>query len=143
MNTSYEIGEPLLKICGRDRRYKYEAYLFVLGALHSLIKDQHVPRHVKAKELLGAITLEARNSFGPMAATVFEDWGIKNALDFGRIVFNMVREGILIKTDEDELCDFNSRDFMRRLFDPLLGYQIFDEDLLIKSGNQAVVNDSY
>ena len=41
-----------------------------------------------------------------MALTVFEEWGIHNCRDFGEIVFNMVNHGLLKKTEEDSLADF-------------------------------------
>ena len=96
--------EALLK---EDRRFKGEAYLFVMASLGRALKVLDKPRHVAGLELLKAIQEEAEQQFGPMAGAVFHHWGIKNSLDFGVIVFNMVREGILSKTDEDRLEDFS------------------------------------
>ena len=41
-----------------------------------------------------------------MAKTVFEQWGITRTEDFGDIVFHLVKEGILSKTDSDRRSDF-------------------------------------
>ena len=45
--------------------------------------------------------------FGPMAMTVFEEWGIHQCRDFGDIVFNMVENGLLAKTEKDNRADFD------------------------------------
>ncbi len=42
-----------------------------------------------------------------MAKIVLEYWRVKKTIDFGNIVFNMVQEYILSKTEEDNLKDFN------------------------------------
>jgi uncharacterized repeat protein (TIGR04138 family) len=63
-------------------------------------------RHVSGQELLGGIRQFALEQFGPMAQTVFEDWGVRNCQDFGEIVFNMVEIGLLAKRDTDSREDF-------------------------------------
>ena len=43
---------------------------------------------------------------------MFEEWGITNCKDFGDIVFNMVENGLLAKTEKDSRDDFqNGYDF--------------------------------
>lgn len=44
--------------------------------------------------------------YGPMAKFLLQEWGVFTCGDFGEIVFNMIRGGILRKTDEDRLEDF-------------------------------------
>jgi uncharacterized repeat protein (TIGR04138 family) len=58
--------------------------------------------------LLNGIRDYAIQRFGPMTLTVFESWGIKGTEDFGEIVFNMVGEGLLGKTDNDSPNDFKN-----------------------------------
>ena len=111
-----------------DPRFKEESYLFVMAALGRALHDLEKPRHITGAELLSAIREEAENQFGPMAAAVFAHWGIKNSLDFGVIVFNMVREGILSKTDSDRLEDFKDHVFFENLFDQNSGYQLNHEE---------------
>ena len=41
-----------------------------------------------------------------MTMTVFEEWGIRVCGDFGEIVFNMVDNGLLAKTEKDSRTDF-------------------------------------
>jgi uncharacterized repeat protein (TIGR04138 family) len=63
-------------------------------------------RHITGQELLNGIRDYALAQFGPMAITVFEEWGIRKCPDFGEIVFNMVEIGLLAKTESDTRADF-------------------------------------
>jgi uncharacterized repeat protein (TIGR04138 family) len=63
-------------------------------------------RHVSGQELLAGIRAYALDQFGPMAMTVFEEWGVHNCADFGEIVFNMVEVSLLAKTEQDDRADF-------------------------------------
>jgi len=63
-------------------------------------------RHVSGNELLDGIRRLALDRFGPMAKTVFEQWGIVTTEDFGAIVFQLVDEGLLGKTEQDKMSDF-------------------------------------
>jgi uncharacterized repeat protein (TIGR04138 family) len=117
----------LSRILQRDARYREDAYLFVMASLSRAVQTLTEPRHVTGQELLEGIRREAEEQFGPMAGSVFEHWGVKNSLDFGRIVFNMVHEGILSKTDTDSLDDFDDRVFFQKLFDGDAGYRLTDE----------------
>ena len=132
MNYLNDFFVRLSAILKSDRRFKEEAYLFVMASLSRSIQNLEKPRHITGSELLRAIQQEAEDQFGPMAATVFEHWGIKNSLDFGLIVFNMVQEGILSKTEEDSLEDFKDAIFFQNLFDSVSGYRLRDEEGLLK-----------
>lgn len=96
----------LRKIIEKDTRYPLEAYLFVLEALYFTRKKFKKERHVTGQELCEGIKEFALSRYGPMTKTVFEHWGIKNTTDFGNIVFNMVNEKVLSKTEEDSIDDF-------------------------------------
>jgi len=105
--------EVVETICAKDPRYPRAAYLFVREALdftQNLIKkeSQGQFRHVTGQELLGGVREYALQQFGPMAITVFEEWGIRQCQDFGEIVFNMVESGVLAKTDTDTRDDFRN-----------------------------------
>ncbi len=120
-------------ILKEDRRFKEEAYLFVMASLGRALRDMDKPRHISGTELLGSIRAEAEEQFGPMAVIVFQHWGIKNSLDFGEIVFNMVREGLLSKTEDDRLDDFKDSVFFENLFDQVSGYQLNSEIGVLKN----------
>jgi len=118
--------EALEKILAQDMRYHRDAYLFVRDALdhtRKLIgKENPTPReafdpetekrrgqdrHVTGPELLEGIRQQAFGEFGPMAITVFEEWGVRCCRDFGEIVFNLVEIGQFSKTAEDSRTDFD------------------------------------
>jgi uncharacterized repeat protein (TIGR04138 family) len=109
--------EAVESILARDPRYTREAYTFVREALDFtqklIVKDLRGQiRHVSGQELLDGIRQFALQQFGPMAATVLEEWGVRNCRDFGDIVFNMVETSLLAKTDRDSRDDFqNGYDF--------------------------------
>lgn len=121
-----EALEPLL---AKDSRYPREAYHFVREALdftqQAVEKANHgKPRHISGQELLVGIRDFALCQFGPMSCCVLEDWGIKSCEDFGEIVFNLVEQHILSKTEEDSRNDFKGgydfEEAFRRPFEPAL-----------------------
>lgn len=107
------------------KEYKFEAYSFVMAALHHTVSKLPKARHVTGKELLGGIREYALDQFGPMARTVLGYWGIKKTDDFGKIVFALVEVGILRKQPEDKLEDFCSVYDFKEAFDE--AYKIKDE----------------
>ena len=103
--------EVLQRIVTQDRRYDREAYLFLREALDHTQRQLAAgkilePRHVSGKELLAGLRTFALSQFGPMARTVLTEWGIKSCQDVGEIVFNMIDQGLLSKTDTDTREDF-------------------------------------
>lgn len=108
MNVLQQIQD----ITSRDKRYALESYLFVLEAINYTRKKFRKKKHVTGQELLEGIKELALVHYGTMSKIVFEHWGISQTVDFGHIVFNMVNGGILSKTEEDDLNDFeNGYDF--------------------------------
>ena len=133
MNQLNDFFIRLGNILKEDLRFKEEAYLFVMASLGRALQDLKKPRHITGAELLVSLRREAEEQFGPMATAVFQYWGIKNSLDFGEIVFNMVREGLLSKTEDDRIDDFKDSVFFENLFDQVSGYQLSSEDGVLKS----------
>jgi uncharacterized repeat protein (TIGR04138 family) len=109
--------EAVELILAKDSRFARDAYTFVREALDFTQKlagkeARGGIRHVSGQELLDGIRQFALQQFGPMTATVFEEWGVKRCEDFGEIVFNMVETGLLAKTEKDGRGDFqNGYDF--------------------------------
>jgi uncharacterized repeat protein (TIGR04138 family) len=98
--------EKIENIIAQDRRYKLEAYNFVLQALNYTVKKFNKPRHLTGRELLAGIKEYAPEQFGPMVCSVFDYWGVNSTEDFGNIVFNLVDVKLLSKTEEDSINDF-------------------------------------
>lgn len=101
------------KILAEDSRYDVEGYAFLRDALDATLKRRKKARkdasaNVTAGELLDGFRLHALGEFGPMAATVLNYWGIRDCLDVGHMVFNLVQSGVFAKTDEDTLESFRS-----------------------------------
>jgi uncharacterized repeat protein (TIGR04138 family) len=109
--------EAVEQILVKDPRFARDAYAFVRESLDFTQKligkeNRGTIRHITGQELLDGIRQFALQQFGPMAATVFEEWGLMNCRDFGDIVFNMVEISLLAKTDKDSRDDFqNGYDF--------------------------------
>lgn len=87
-------------------QFSEEAYLFVLSALHHVIRRLAEPRHVTGTELAEGVRELALERFGPMARTVLQHWGIRSTRNVGDVVFALVECGVLIKQDEDNPDDF-------------------------------------
>jgi uncharacterized repeat protein (TIGR04138 family) len=105
--------EKVEMILAKDARYSRDAYAFVRESLDYTQKNiskenKGNVRHITGQELLDGIRQFALNQFGPMAVTVFEEWGVRNSRDFGEIVFNMVEIELLAKTEKDNRDDFNN-----------------------------------
>lgn len=107
MEESASYLKKIESILEKDSRYKFEAYTFILAALHDTVSRLKKPRHISGKELALGIKRYALDQFGPMAKTVLHHWGIRATLDFGRIVFSLIDAQLLSKQPEDKLEDFD------------------------------------
>ena len=103
-----DLENAILDVAQKYGRYKPNAYKFTLDAVRFTADAVEQSRHVSGEELLEGIRRLALERFGPMAKTVFEQWGILKTDDFGEIVFQLVDEGLLGKTERDKLSDFAS-----------------------------------
>lgn len=121
-NTSFE--EAVAAIIRRDARYSRDAYFFLREALsytaHRLDKPvTGTQRHMTAADLMEGVRDYALEEYGPMAHTVLNHWGIYSTEDFGAIVFNLVDEGALGKSEDDCIEDFeNGYDFDESFLKP-------------------------
>ena len=104
--------KAVARICARDRRYPPEAYLFLHdGLMHTLKQVQEKekkPRQISGAELADGLRVHALEQFGPLALTVLARWGIRATRDFGEIVFTLLAAGLLGKTEEDKIEDFDN-----------------------------------
>jgi uncharacterized repeat protein (TIGR04138 family) len=121
--VSFEEG--LERIRAKDSRYDRDAYEFVREALdhtRQMVHKERPGQHVSGQELLDGIRDLALKKFGPMAVTVFEEWGIRRCPDFGEIVFNMIEAELLAKEKRDSRADFEGgydfQDAFRKPFLP-------------------------
>jgi uncharacterized repeat protein (TIGR04138 family) len=120
-------SHPIARLLEEDRRYKFEAYVFLFEALHyaqnvlqmgaespteTMAPDEELQpgqeHHVTGQELCEAIRRFALHQYGYMAKTVLNSWGLHGTSDFGEIVFNLIRIGQMRKTPSDTLVDFDN-----------------------------------
>ena len=122
-------SHPIAELLKEDRRYAFEAYVFVfeaLGYAQNVLElgvetpsepvtdpdpeseeEAVAERHVSGQELCEAIRQFALDQYGYMAKTVLNNWGIRRTGDFGEIVFNLIRIGQMRKTPHDRREDFD------------------------------------
>lgn len=122
-------SHPIAQLLEEDRRYRFEAYVFIFEALHyaqnvlqmgadrpgepppgkpGKSEEQPAEHHVTGQELCEAIRRYALEQYGYMAKTVLNSWGLHGTGDFGEIVFNLVRVGQMRKTPADTRVDFDN-----------------------------------
>lgn len=120
-----KIEEVLEKIQSRDSRFANEAYLFVSEALGETVRKlgrQKSPvgkRHVSGRELAEGMADFALDRFGPMTYQVLKTWGLAKTRDIGDIVYTLIDEKVLAKSESDSIDDFNEvYDFKMRFLVP-------------------------
>jgi len=89
-------------------RYTVER-LFDMDAEELVLDDEfgdEPAQHVSGAQLCHGLRDFAIKQYGQLARTVLERWGIRTTDDFGRIVFLLVEAGLMSKTDDDSLTDF-------------------------------------
>lgn len=106
MFTNTELLKKVSDIAERDGRYKKESFLFILAALENTIAKLPKRRHLSGQELSSGIVEYAREQYGYMGKLVLNNWGITITGDFGEIVYLMINENLLTRTDEDSKDDF-------------------------------------
>ena len=75
--------------------------------LEKVVEEEKGLRHVGGEELAVFLVSQAIADFGPLAQEVLHLWGIRKTLDFGEIVYALIRAGLLSKTGHDRLSDFD------------------------------------
>ncbi len=115
----------LVDVIETDGRYPVEAYIFLQEGLDFSVKHVHGPRsgrggepvaqatdlkshphHVDGKQLCRGLRELATRRWGRMAKAVLNCWGIHRTNDFGSMVFVLVDNQFLQKTDGDRTEDF-------------------------------------
>ncbi len=100
------------EICETDPTYKDDAYEFVMDALSYTQKKFKSAKHVSGDQILTGIKELLLKRFGPMTLTVLRHWGVTTTEDFGRIIFHLVDNKVLSKTEDDNIDTFlNAYDF--------------------------------
>jgi uncharacterized repeat protein (TIGR04138 family) len=105
----------LQKVVEDSGLYPAEAYEFVQRGLTYTVQKLHgsaarsgPSRHVTGQQLCEGLRELAMSQWGYLAQTVLQRWNITSTLDFGRIVFNLVRHRAMATTQHDSIDDFRN-----------------------------------
>ncbi len=120
-----EDSDAFLKLLKKDRRFTLETYRFINEALEyaqelgmgkaaatenpdgAASSPRKVANHVTGQELSRAAKDWAVLQYGFMAKTVLAKLGLRKTRDFGDAVYNMIDVGLMSKTPEDSVEDFD------------------------------------
>jgi uncharacterized repeat protein (TIGR04138 family) len=123
-----ELAKSLRDVVDELGLYPPQAFDFVQrGLVYTVdrIHENALPgacRHVTGEELCLGLLEYAQLQWGLMAGAVLRRWNIFATIDFGRIVFAMVDNGYMAKTEQDSIDDFRNVYDFRSAFDA--GYKI-------------------
>jgi len=106
VQETMDLMHSIRSLAERRGVFRPDAYFFVLEALENAMENMEERGHISGEDLLEWIRILGRERFGVMAGEVFNSWGVQATIDFGRIVFHLVEDGLLRKREEDSLTDF-------------------------------------
>jgi uncharacterized repeat protein (TIGR04138 family) len=96
--------------------YPIEAFNFIREGLAFTAEQLHgdpqalpeADRHITGQQLCIGLRDLAIERYGMLAPVVLEHWQVRRTEDFGRIVFAMIQNGVMSKTDDDCMDDFRA-----------------------------------
>ena len=105
------------QVIREDGRYPGEAFEFLHEGLNRAVKEIHgeagqdpdaepAQKHVSGSQLCHALRQEAIERWGMLATTVLNGWKISGTIDFGNMVYLLIRNNFMRKTDGDSIEDF-------------------------------------
>ena len=133
----------MAEVISADGRYPVQAYAFLNEALAKAVKETYgegeepsaseagPPRetgrqhHVTGKQLCLALRDLAVERWGLLARTVLARWNIHNTIDFGNMVYLLVENNFMRKTEQDDVEDFRDVfDFDQAFNADALGFEL-------------------
>ena len=106
MISNIELLRKIAKISEKDGRYSKESFLFILASLEYILSKLKKRRHLTGQELSKGIAEYAREQYGYLAKTVLNNWGLYTTLDYGEVVYILINDGLMNKTEDDKKEDF-------------------------------------
>ena len=106
MISNIELLRKIAKISEKDGRYSKESFLFILASLEYTLSKLTKRRHLTGQELSKSIAEYAREQYGYLAKTVLNNWGLYTTLDYGEVVYLLINDGLMNKTEDDKKEDF-------------------------------------
>ena len=119
-----EPAKSLEQVVREDGRYPLEAFAFlhdglargVLQVYGDQEPDEPPPvegeppaprtKHVTGQQLCDGLRAEAIERWGLMARTVLGRWNVHATIDFGNMVYLLIENQLMQKTDSDSIEDF-------------------------------------
>lgn len=105
--------KSLLDVVEEVGAYPLEAYDFLQRGLsytvqktHGQNPDPEASHHVSGQQLSEGLREYALLQWGMLARTVLRRWNITSTFDFGKMVFALVDNGLMQKTEDDIIDDF-------------------------------------
>jgi uncharacterized repeat protein (TIGR04138 family) len=89
-------------------QYPLHAYTFTLEALAATVTTLKAKGHISGSQLVLGTRGLARAKYGVMAHTVLSHWNIHTTRDFGQIVYNLIGAGLMRKSNNDNISDFDN-----------------------------------
>ena len=110
-------GKTMEEVIRDDGRYPLEAFAFLHDALNHAVNyvygsdvpsppDPETAHHVSGMQLCDAMRDLAIERWGRLAGTVLAKWNIKATIDLGNMVYLLVDNSFMRKTDDDSIEDF-------------------------------------
>jgi uncharacterized repeat protein (TIGR04138 family) len=99
------------RILDRDDHWPFEAFDFVRKAVEKAIEkaaDAGTRGHVAGPQIVESARDLALQDYGAMAVYTLGQWKLQCATDVGHVVFLLIEEGLLAKSDDDRLEDFEN-----------------------------------
>jgi len=104
--TGSHVENTITNLARKRGDFRAEAYYFTLDALNHQVEELSVRRHLSGPEVLGGVVRLAHRRFGEEAARILNGWGITCTRHVGEIIYDLIEAGILSKTEDDRLEDF-------------------------------------
>ncbi len=116
---------PIVRLLEIDGRYSFDAYLFVREGLNYAVEVLQLgqsdepyespdydrgtdgERHITGQELCDALRRYAIHQYGFLAKIVLAEWGVYSTSDFGEIVYNMIKVGLMKQSTDDQRSHFD------------------------------------
>jgi len=112
-------GNTMEEVIRSDGRYPIEAFAFLHDALSHAVGEVHgadaqvstdpqtePSRHVTGAQLCHAMRDLAIERWGRLARPVLSKWNIRATIDLGNMVYLLVDNSFMRKTEEDSIEDF-------------------------------------
>jgi len=104
-----ELRKVIRDLCApRKFPYTEEACYFVLEVVAQAVSSPTRTRlsHIRGQELCLIAARLAVETYGPFASMILREWGIRETMDLGKLVFALADGKLLGLSEQDSLRDF-------------------------------------